>query len=169
MPKTTVTAIFDDTALAARAIDGLIAQGIDRQSVSVVLADAVAGEGPDPDLSKDLVERGEVRAERGARLGALVGASGMAIGAAALAIPGILVAGPLAVLLAAGAGAVSGSALGALVGIGVSRDVAEVYHRSLEGGAVMVGVDVPDERGAEIEALLAQSGGRSVLRVDYAE
>lgn len=163
-----MTAIFDDAHRAARAIDELIRHGLQRDAISVVMADHVQDDGPDPDASKELVERKGTRAERGAWLGALVGASGMALGATALAIPGILALGPLAALLAgAGAGAVSGGALGALIGIGVSRDVAEVYHRSLEGGAVMVGAEVPVDRRAEIEKVLEASGGRSTMAVEY--
>jgi hypothetical protein len=168
--KTTVTAIFDGSEEAAKAFDQLQSEGIPRNAVSVVLADDVHEPGPDADESKAKVEREEVRASRGARLGAIVGASGMSLGAAALAIPGIIAAGPLAaVLVAAGAGALSGGALGALIGIGVSRDVAEVYHRTLEGGAVMLGVEVEKERGEEVVGLLTRCGGRSIMQVAYAE
>src|SRR5262245_61004332 len=140
--KTILTAIFDDTANAARALNELRELGIERERLSVVLADAVSEAGPDEELGKTLVEHRHPRSETCARLGAFVGASGLALGATALALPGILAIGPLAaLLLGAGAGAVGGGALGSLIGIGISRDLAEVYHRSLEGGAAMLGVE----------------------------
>lgn len=165
-----MTTVFDSLADAARACEELVANGIARSRLSAILADDVEAAGPSPDESKALVERSEPRAPRGAWLGAIVGASGMAVAATALAIPGILAVGPIVALLAgAGVGAVSGGALGSLIGIGVSRDIAEVYHRSLEGGAVMIGVEIQDEDRAAVETALVRHGGRSIHNVVYRE
>ena len=168
--KTIITAIFDDLGNAARAFEELTARGVDRDRISIVLANSSDDPGPDEELGKKLVEGPQLRSERGARLGAIVGASGLALGATALAIPGVLAIGPLAALLfGAGAGAVSGGFLGSLIGIGVTRDLAEVYHRSLEGGAAMLGVEVDAERREEIDQLLEKHGARGSTEVDYGD
>lgn len=163
-----VTAIFDRLVDGADACTELVRAGVDRQDLSAVLAEDVEAGGPTLDASKALVEGEDPRAYRTASLGAVVGASAMGLAAATLALPGILAVGPIvAVMAGAGLGAMSGGALGALVGIGVSRDIAEVYHRSLEGGAVMVGVHADVAQRARLEELLLRHGGRSVHAVEY--
>ncbi|MEZ5963948.1 MAG: hypothetical protein R3F56_08905 [Planctomycetota bacterium] len=165
-----VTAVFDTLTDGADACEALVRAGLAKDSLSAVLAEDLDGGTPSPDQSKALAEREAPRAPRAASLGAIVGASTMGLAATSLAIPGIVAIGPIVALLAgAGLGAAAGGALGALVGIGVSRDIAEVYHRSLAGGAVMVGVEAGVGRREEVEALLAMHGGRSIHAVEFVD
>ncbi len=167
-PRVLLTTVFDNLADATNACEDLVAQGVPRTDLSAVLAGDVGPDGPTPDESKALVEPPESRASSSGRLGAVIGATAMGIAATALALPGILAVGPLAALLAgAGVGAVSGGALGSLIGIGVSRDIAEVYHRSLEGGAVMIGVEIDGAGRPQVESILTRHGGRSIHAVSF--
>ena len=161
---------FDSVTEASEALVELIRLGHDPRGLSLVLPDTEEG-AVDPSISEDkgkiVVQRSEPVTKVGARLGALVGASGMAL-SATLLLPGLLAIGPLAALLiGAGSGAVSGGLLGTLISVGVSRDLAEVYHRSLEGGAAMVGVDAPSQDHPRVRDVLIRHGGRSLSEVTF--
>ena len=169
--KIIVTGIFDTVSAASTAVSRLVAQGHDQAGISLVVPDEQEHQAATAAISEDkgiqVVERTEAGTRRGMSLGAIVGASGMALGATIL-LPGLLAIGPLAALLVgAGSGALSGGLLGGLMGIGVSRDLAEVYHRSLEGGAAMIGVDAPLEKHAAVRATLLECGARSLSDVSF--
>ena len=162
-----ITSICDSAEIATTVIAGLRAEGIDREKISILVSESEVGGTGDPEATKQAVEHQGPRALNGARLGAIVGAAGLAAGAV-FALPGILAIGPLAALMfGAATGSVSGAMLGSLIGLGVSRDVAEIYQRSLEGGAVLLGCEVPLERGDAIEAKLVECGARSLRRVEF--
>jgi len=85
------------------------------------------------------------------------GASGVLLGLAALAVPGIgplLAAGPIAAALAgAGVGAATGSLLGALSDLGIPEKDAQRWANAVEGGGSLVAVRVNEEtatRAAEV-------------------
>jgi hypothetical protein len=168
--KVIITGIFDSVREASEALVELVKLGHDPRGLSLVLPDTEEGDvdrSISEDKGKSVVQRSEPTTKSGAGLGALVGASGMAL-SATLLLPGLLAVGPLAALLiGAGSGAVSGGLLGALIGVGVSRDLAEVYHRRLEGGAAMVGVDTKLEDDPKVRDILTRHGGRSLSEVVF--
>lgn len=168
--KTIVTGVFDSTATASAAVAALVAAGHEHQSISVVFPDSEAERagGVSEDEGRAIVDAHARKPGWAPTLGAVMGASGMAIGATLL-LPGLLAIGPLAaLLLGAGSGALSGGLLGKLMGIGISRDLAEVYHRSLEGGSVMVGVDAESELAPEVHDTLVRNGARALTQVEFA-
>ncbi|MBW4046534.1 MAG: DUF1269 domain-containing protein [Proteobacteria bacterium] len=92
--------------------------------------------------------------ERGLGFG---GATGTLAGLVAIAIPGsgVISAGALVVALA-----VTGTALGAwissMIGISVESPRLKPYERAIEGGQLLMMVDVPAPRVSEIETLIAR-------------
>lgn len=103
----------------------------------------------------------------GAASGAAVGGlTGLALGLAALAIPGvgpIFAAGPIAVALGgAGAGALAGGLLGSLTDMGVSEEDAHGYTEAVRQGNVIVLVEADEVRMAEIKHILHESGALDV-------
>lgn len=158
----TVTAIFDDLAPAARAVEDLVAAGFDRSQISLVMTDQTRAR-----------HFGEIDAERAGRprqsSPVVTTAAGSAIGAiagaltaiAALAVPGgIAVAGPiLAILGGASVGAVGGGVVGALIGAGIPEKEARHYEHHLLHGGILVGVDVQSlERDAQAMRILQNAG-----------
>jgi len=95
----------------------------------------------------------------GAAVGAgLGGAAGLLAGLGVVAIPGIgpvVAAGWLAsTALGASVGGLAGGIVGALVQGGTSNEEAQVYAEGLRRGGTLVSVRVPDEKRAEVEAVL---------------
>lgn len=124
--KLMITAICDSLDTATNVIARLREEGVDRDKISILLSDSEVGGTGDAEAAKQAVEHQGRRALSGAKLGALVGGVGLAAGAT-FTLPGMLAIGPMAaLLLGAAAGGVSGAMLGSLIGIGVSRDVAEM-------------------------------------------
>ena len=164
MIKTLLTAVFDDNVHAGRALDALVAHGFDRFDMSVLMArevhERIRAKAEDAPLHQAAAETA-----RGAGLGALVGGTLSALAAVAISLTGIglVVAGPLAITFGATAlGATAGGFLGSLVGMGVHDDVAKIYQRDLQGGAMLVAVDCASERVAEARQLLLEHGGRDL-------
>jgi hypothetical protein len=157
LPARTVVAVFGRGADLEPAYGALRAEGIGENEISIVR--------PSEDAAPP-VGAGETKAEAGATTGAAAGAviGGLA-GLAALAIPGIgplLVAGPIAAVLA---GAVTGGALGGLVGsfagLGIPTEDAERFEAAVRSGGTFMAVRtgggdeadrvrrILEERGAE--------------------
>lgn len=165
--KTIVTGVFDNLSSATTAFSRFVAEGYDKDALSLVLPDEAETASVSEDKGRAVVESTEPHPRKAATIGAILGASGLALGGLAL-LPGLIAVGPLAALLiGAGSGAASGGLLGGLIGIGVSRDLAEVYHRSVEGGAVMLGVETTGDRRAEVRQMLTECGGRDLFDVAY--
>src|SRR5687767_15884009 len=166
-----VTAVFDNTSQAERAVSELRRRGIPDAQISIVSRRAddvdVTGRGPVKDRADD---------DTGSRVGkgALAGAGvGTLFGLAAALIPGIgpfITAGALATALgatggAAAAGAIVGGTSGALAGAfskaGYSREEAEFYGSTVERGGVLVAVDADDVSSERLRSELTQLGGRT--------
>jgi hypothetical protein len=132
--RTTITALYDFREDGQRVVRDLLAMGIDREDVSMVINDA-AGEykhyhGRDfPDEAADMS-----------------GLRSLVVGLAALDIPGIgpvLAAGPIASALiaggiGAGVGAVAGGLVGALVDLGLSEEEAGYYAEGVRRGGTLL-------------------------------
>ena len=150
-----ISAVFDNTMDAQRAVDWLRDSGVTEQAISVV-----SHHGDNYQASGDLSENHEDakdagHAGKGALTGAGVGAGvGALFGLAAAAIPGIgpfITAGVLAETLgvaggAAAAGAIVGGTSGALASAlssyGVSEAESKYYAGEVERGGTFVGVDL---------------------------
>ncbi|MFN3652525.1 MAG: hypothetical protein ACK47B_23355 [Armatimonadota bacterium] len=150
-----VSAVFNDSDDANRAVDWLRDNGVPERAISVV-----SRRGDQYAATGDMAEHadGEDTAKdtgKGTLIGAGVGAGvGALFGLAAFAIPGLapfVAAGALAETLGAAggmaaAGAIVGATSGALAGAfsawGLSEDEAHYYAGEVERGGVYVGVDL---------------------------
>jgi hypothetical protein len=147
---TTVVGIFDMTAEARPAVEDLRGAGFsDAQIGFITPYDATGG------------LKGETRWEEGAEVGAAIGASiggaaGLMVVAAMLSPIGpALVGGAIVAGLATlGAGAATGTVLGALIGLGIPEDESRWYEAELEKGKSLVIVHNADERAEEARAIL---------------
>ncbi len=87
---------------------------------------------------------------------AIGGATGLLAGLAAVALPGGLVLGGRAVLAITLAGAGVGSWLGGMVGLNVDNTRLKSYEKAIEQGELLILLDVPISRLAEITAMIVK-------------
>jgi hypothetical protein len=141
MTEKSVVAIYSRMSDAENAIRLLDESGYPVNQISIVSRDLESEK-----QVHGFITTGDV-AKSGAATGAWVGGLfGILIGAAFLWIPGfgpLMVAGPFAAMLLAGAegvltGAVGGGLLGALIGWGVSKKHILKYEERLKGGEYLV-------------------------------
>ena len=145
MAKTVVGLFESDRKLLSEVLDDLGRTVIPAENVSTLRTQA----------SSVLEDAGK---------GAVVGGfAGLAIGAAALLIPGIgwvAVGGPIASLLAgAAAGAAAGGLIGALVSKGIPEEHAHFFAEGLRRGGTLVMVHATtDEQAKAAEGVMLQNG-----------
>ncbi|MEN9936235.1 MAG: hypothetical protein RLZZ387_2814 [Chloroflexota bacterium] len=163
----TVVGLFDRHEQVDRAIRELQANGVRRDDIGVIAADARG----------EFANRvgGETKIDEGAGAGALSGGVlggvlGLLMGVGALAIPGIgpvIAAGPLAAALgSAGAGALvgattgvaAGGLLGALVGAGIPEEEAHVYAEGVRRGSTLLTVATDNVSSTTVESILRTNG-----------
>lgn len=159
---TTVTALFSDYDAAERAHKEICASGIDSADVSIVSNNSSDQEG----MRNQPIDNS--MAGTGALDGAIVGgvagsAAGLAAGLGVLAIPGI---GPvvgagwlLTTAVGATVGVSGGGLIGALIGSGVSKDDAQVYHDEFSKGGTLVSARVSDQQVPSIERIMQMYKG----------
>ena len=167
----TVAGIFNSTAEAERAIEGLRSAGIGEDRVSL-LTPGTGQEKLDEVPTTETEQPGMGPALGGAVGGALGVAGGLQIGAAvaSLLVPGVgpvFAAGLLgAALLGAGGaatGAAAGGALEESLAKGLPHDELFVYEDALRRGRTVVLAVVDEEDRAETaRGILAQAGAESV-------
>lgn len=151
-----VTALFKHGASARAGVDALVESSFPADAISV--------------LMKECEDASEVEVEQktGVPAGmAAGGAIGAVMGLTALAaFPGLLAAGPALLALQSVAtvatGAAGGSFIGAYQGLGWWRIEADIPARAIDGGAVLVGVEVPEERQEEAMRALRRAGADAV-------
>jgi hypothetical protein len=169
MPTRTIARLFDEYADAAHAVQELEHFGIPRDDIGLVANNAenrIAKE----DAGNEAVPGAEI----GAGLGAVAGGgAGVLAGLGLLAIPGVgpVVAAGWLVALAVGAagGAAAGGLLGGLVGAGIEDDQAHVFVEGVRRGGTLVSVRVPEERLAEVDAILDRNAvNPASRRAEYA-
>ncbi len=161
----TVAGLFADNESAGRGVEALLAAGYPRESISVLGSGAAS----DEDLRREADEAesdppGYETLGDAVTGGALGGILGLIAGAAAVALPGSLVAiGPLAGLIGGTAlGATAGAVVGSLRDLGLDEDEAHGYLTSVEAGAALVAVQVGEESFHRPERVLTEAGARDV-------
>lgn len=139
----TVLALYDDFDVANEAVEALVADGFDRNDISIV-----ANNAGDRYTGAEDVNTNDVNAGEGAGFGAVVGGL---VGLGVALIPGIgpvLAAGPLGAAIAAGIGAVTGATTGGivagLVDFGVPETDAQYYAEGIRRGGALVSIDLLD-------------------------
>ncbi len=159
----TVVGLFDTRDSAESAINRLLADGLERDSISVAMKDvreasALSEATGTHDLSAEGASAGAVS---GAGVGALVG---IALIGSTVLLPGLgtfLIGGPIAAALTgAGIGAASGGLIGGLIGAGVPEEEAKHYSAGIESGGIFVSAHVPDEHVANVRRVFDESGSQ---------
>ena len=151
----TVAALYENMTTAQTVVNELVEAGFDRKQVSVAAQDA----GPTGLFRTGSRDEAVTAITHDTEIGAVVGGiGGLAVGLAALAIPGIgpfVAAGPIAAALAGlGVGAATGGLLGAMHDVGVSNEQAEYYAEGIRKGHVLVTVQAPDDRAEEAREIV---------------
>ncbi|HEX3861096.1 MAG TPA: hypothetical protein VHY35_05335 [Stellaceae bacterium] len=164
----TITRLYDDYAIAARAYNELKRAGISTDDISIVASN---GDGwfekgatepgkidRDGDGSDD---RNEGAAKGGAIGGAVGGVAGLLAGLGILAIPGlgpVVAAGWLASTAAlAFTGGAAGGLIGSLSQHGVKEDDANAYAEGVRRGGTLVTAKVDEKDAPQVESILATS------------
>ena len=178
MLNQTMAGLFRTRAEADAAVDELIARGVAREDISLLVQETSVG-ARDGATTADNVAGG---AGSGAVTGAAVGGLlGLLVGIGALAIPGIgalFVAGPIAAALGltgaaattvSGAltGALAGGLIGALTGLGFSKEDAELYESRIKAGDAFVAVSIRNDVLAEqeVNAIFTKHGADQIRTV----
>jgi hypothetical protein len=148
-----VTALFDNAPAVERAFSAALALGYEASDVSLLLSEETRDRLFAPgQVSESVAERAQESTRFGsskeaAALGgptggtaATIAPAAAAIGAALL-IPNLVLAGPIAVALAAaGAVGVAGGALGAFAHWGIPKHRVEDYEQRIREGGILMGV-----------------------------
>lgn len=162
---TTVVGMFDNTRDADRAVDDLMGMGFTKSDIGVMARKDVLQQGKKQ--GQDLGTDAGVGAVSGTVLG---GVAGLLVGIGALAIPGIgpvIAAGTIGAVigttaLGAGIGAAGGGIVGALTGMGLSKDESHFYAEGVKRGNILVTANVPQERVQDVTDLLRRDNAADV-------
>ena len=141
--------LLPDLDVAHKVVDELLLARVEERHIHIIAAEGVElGDLPEASLlqKSDFIPA----MERGVALG---GATGVLAGLAALALPGIVVAGG-AILGVSLLGAGMGAWLGGMIGMDVENTRVKAFQSAIEKGEILVLVDVPRDRVSEIEQLV---------------
>lgn len=150
----TVVAAFANRDQAEKAVNELRSQGFDQEISVVAKKDNAGGNEGMQMTGGDSVSDG---ASTGGALGAL---AGLAVGAGALAIPGLgplLAAGPIAGMLS---GAATGGLAGGLVDFGIPEAESKQLEEDVRQGKALVAVQT--DRSEEAAQALRNNAGENV-------
>ena len=129
-----------------KVVDELLLARIEERHIHVIAKEGT----PLKDLPEaSLIQKSDFvpAVERGVAMG---GATGIAAGLVAIALPGVVIAG--GALLAMGlAGAGMGAWLGGMIGMDVENTHIKQFEKSIQEGHILVLVDVPKDRVDEIQ------------------
>ncbi|MEN8761848.1 MAG: DUF1269 domain-containing protein [Thiogranum sp.] len=128
-------------------VDELLLARIEERHIHVIAKEGT----PLKDLPEaSLIQKSDFvpAVERGVAMG---GATGVAAGLVAVALPGVVIAG--GALLAMGlAGAGMGAWLGGMIGMDVGNSHIKQFESAIQDGQILVLVDVPKDRVDEIQS-----------------
>jgi len=149
----TIAGLFDTLAEAQTAVQGLIASGWSRESISVLTSKA--GSVSVPADRSSVASPAIQDTEKGALIGGL---AGLLIGVSEIAVPGVgllLIGGWLATtLLGAGLGAIAGGLVGSLVEIGLSHEQAGHLSEWIQKGGTVLTVQTDEDRIPQVVDIL---------------
>ncbi len=141
--------LLPNVEVAHKVVDELLLARIEERHIHVIAPEGVTlGDLPEASLlqKSDFIPA----VERGIALG---GATGVLAGLAAIAMPGVVVAGG-ALLAMSLLGAGMGAWLGGMIGMDVDNSRVKEFQSAIEKGELLMMVDVPKERVSEIEDLV---------------
>jgi hypothetical protein len=141
--------LLPDLDVTHKVVDELLLARIEERHIHVIAKEGI----PLADLPEaSLIQKSDFvpAVERGVAMG---GATGVVAGLAALAFPGVVIAG--GALLAMGlAGAGMGAWLGGMIGMDVGNTHIKQFEEAVQGGQLLVLVDVPRDRVDDIQNLV---------------
>lgn len=155
----TVLGVFDKRDQAEVAVKELRSHGYEKE-ISIVAKDQQMGGGHQDRNSQ--MTGGDSIADGASTGGVLGGLAGLAMGAGALAIPGIgpvIAAGPIAGLLS---GAATGGIAGGLIDWGIPQEEADQFEQDVKSGRIVAAVKCSDEKVSQCEQILKNHGASRV-------
>lgn len=175
-----VTAVFNDPSGVERAYEAALSRGYSSDDINLVLSEATRRrhfteqqvEGELADKAAESTEKStEKKQHAAARLGGPAGGTAAtiapalaAIGSATL-IPGLIVAGPIAVAFAAAAAVgVAGGLIGVLTNWGIPKSRVEEYETQIRQGGILIGVKTKSEADTTHLRNEWQSAGGTLVR-----
>ena len=164
-----VTGLFSDSEGVERAYQAVAERGYDMRDFNVVMSDETRRRYFSDDrhvnvkLGLKVAEGGELGGPMGGTLGTILPAI-VAAGVVALPGLGLVLAGPVAVsLAAAGAAGLAAGIIGALSDWGIPEERAKQYDAALRDGGILVGVKAhSDEDARHIVRQWTAIGGQHV-------
>lgn len=172
-----VTALFGNIDAAERAYQAALSLGYPDADINLVISNETRERllaerrSAHPNLSRDAAESA-AKPAKGADLGGPTGGTLgtlapviAAVGTVAL-IPGLVLAGPIAVALtAAGAVGVAGGLIGALKDWGIPRERIREYEEAVRNGGILIGVKArSDDDTRTLESNWQAEGARFLRR-----
>jgi hypothetical protein len=172
----TVTGLFKSSHGAECAYQSAIELGYEKSDINLVMSEETRTRlfSSEPRADTDLSDKAtesitgstKLAAELGGPTGGAMGTLAPVLAAAGtlVLIPGIAVAGPIAVALAAaGAVGLAGGLIGALTNWGIREDRVHQYETGIRGGGILIGVKVRSRGDArELEQRWQACGGEWV-------
>ena len=141
--------LLPDLDVTHKVMDELLLARVEERHVHIIAREGLVLE----DLPEaTLVQKSDFvpALERGVALG---GATGVVAGLAAIAMPGVVIAG--GALLAMGlAGAGMGAWMGGMIGMDATKSHIKQFEDAVNAGQILVLVDVPKARVEDIESLV---------------
>ena len=138
--------LLPDLDVTHKVVDELLLARIEERHIHVIAKEGT----PLKDLPEaSLIQKSDFipAVERGVAMG---GATGIAAGLVAIALPGVVIAG--GALLAMGlAGAGMGAWLGGMIGMDVDNTHIKQFESAIQAGQILVLVDVPKNRVDDIQ------------------
>lgn len=154
----TVIGVFDSREQAEKAVNEMRNSGFDTNEISIVAKDdrqQIA------ENQKDDMDLGDI-SDGTATGGAIGGLAGLALGAGALAIPGlgpIIAAGPIAGLLS---GAATGGIAGGLIDWGLPEERGRHYEEEVRKGGILAAVTTEEQNINDAANIMRSWGARDV-------
>lgn len=150
-----VISTFSSRDAAEKAVGELRQKGFD-QDISIIAKDENREKNQYTTMNNENITTGTATG------GVLGGLAGLAVGAGALAIPGIgplIAAGPIAGLLS---GAATGGIAGGLVDYGIPQDRSKFYEEKVKQGSILATVQADDNKINEAADVLRKNGAQDV-------
>jgi len=164
-----VTGLFKDSKSVERAYRSIAKRGYDTGDINVVMSDDTRRRYFSDDrhikteLGRKVAEGGELGGPMGGRIGTIIPAvipALIAVGIVALPGLGLVLAGPLAVsLAAAGAAGLAVGLIGALSDWGIPEERAKQYETGIHDGGILVGVKPRSNQDARYIVQQWKAGG----------
>jgi hypothetical protein len=156
----TVIGVFDNREQAEKSISQLRDSGFDTNEISI-LTKGRGKKGGDEEGGDAVLDMGT--ATDGTTTGGVLGGiAGLALGAGALAIPGlgpIIAAGPIAGLLS---GAATGGIAGGLIDWGIPEQRGRYYEGEVKKGRVLAAVRTHEQKIKSAADIMRENGAKDI-------